>query len=524
MEGIEDSGYKSDKMTGDHCSAFPPSLYSTPPPTVASILTHAHQPIVERSALYYPISTVNRVTRTQLDMIRQPNPTNAAATASKMARPAEYGSALPQRPPLDGMRSYSQSTSGSSSPSLSDSDPRSGSPASSMSSMSSTSTINSDRADAFFRTVCGRELNTMNTAYVLPADDAEIKRLEQEHRLLKFVLNSNYVGNIGEVLASSKASDKRIIDCGTGSGLCGANSLPSPYSSLLPFDMALSLTPRQSHLMRDQTEFLTTPPFPCGPTPSHNRCIEVAEEFPKAVVIGVDLAPIQPREVPPNCSFELFDLDGQQLPYPDCYFDVIHVRSVYTGIRNYPLFLRECARVLRKNGLIILAEADTTPLTDNKRVMSAESAPGWTALWNEYRRGLLLNGFDVTIPTRLRALLQEIPCFKDNIVAQEALVPIGFWPKEDYVIDRFPALLHPQNPPYIHDVVDQTLLTIGQLSWMNQDSLLPALIPHLVTVNGLSEAQAQKLVELAQKDLYFPQIRPFVCWHFAYSRKSQTVR
>ncbi|KAG8877762.1 hypothetical protein FRB97_003134 [Tulasnella sp. 331] len=465
--------YKSDKMTGDHCSAFPPSLYSTPPPTVASILTHAHQPIVERSALYYPISTVNRVTRTQLDMIRQPNPTNAAATASKMARPAEYGSALPQRPPLDGMRSYSQSTSGSSSPSLSDSDPRSGSPASSMSSMSSTSTINSDRADAFFRTVCGRELNTMNTAYVLPADDAEIKRLEQEHRLLKFVLNSNYVGNIGEVLASSKASDKRIIDCGTGSGLW---------------------------------------------------CIEVAEEFPKAVVIGVDLAPIQPREVPPNCSFELFDLDGQQLPYPDCYFDVIHVRSVYTGIRNYPLFLRECARVLRKNGLIILAEADTTPLTDNKRVMSAESAPGWTALWNEYRRGLLLNGFDVTIPTRLRALLQEIPCFKDNIVAQEALVPIGFWPKEDYVIDRFPALLHPQNPPYIHDVVDQTLLTIGQLSWMNQDSLLPALIPHLVTVNGLSEAQAQKLVELAQKDLYFPQIRPFVCWHFAYSRKSQTVR
>ncbi|KAG8988747.1 hypothetical protein FRB94_002482 [Tulasnella sp. JGI-2019a] len=377
-------------------------------------------------------------------MIRQPNPTNGAG---KMPRPMEYGSA--QRAPLDGLRGYSQSTSGSSSPSLSDSDPRSSSPASSMSSMSSTSTVNSDRADAFFRTVCGRELNTMNTAYVLPADDAEVKRLEQEHRLLKFVLNANYVGNIGETLASSKATEKRIIDCGTGSGLW---------------------------------------------------CIEVAEEFPKAAVIGVDLAPIQPREVPPNCSFELFDLDGQQLPYPDCYFDVIHVRSVYTGIRNYPLFLRECARVLRKNGLIILAEADSTPLTDNKRVMSPENAPGWTALWNEYRRGLTNNGFDITIPTRLRALLQEITCLKDNIIAQEALVPIGFWPK------------------------DQTLLTIGQLSWMNQDNLLPALIPHLVTVNGLSEAQAQKLVELAQKDLYFPQIRPFVCWHFAYARKSNTVR
>lgn len=79
--------------------------------------------------------------------------------------------------------------------------------------------------------------------------------------------------------------------------------------------------------------------------------------------------------------------------------------------------------------MIILAEADTTPLTDNKRVMTPEYAPGWVALWNEYRKGLTKNGFDITIPTRLRQLLQEIPSLKDNIVAQEALVPIGFWPK-----------------------------------------------------------------------------------------------
>ena len=75
--------------------------------------------------------------------------------------------------------------------------------------------------------------------------------------------------------------------------------------------------------------------------------------------------------------------------------------------------------------MIILAEADTQPLTDNKRLMSPDYARGWTALWTEYRRGLAQNGFDVAIPTKLRSLLQEIPSLKDGITAQEALVPIG---------------------------------------------------------------------------------------------------
>ncbi|KAG8935669.1 hypothetical protein FRC02_006945 [Tulasnella sp. 418] len=341
----------------------------------------------------------------------------------------------------------SSSSASSSSDSLSLDSPRpsrGGSPTS-LSSITSTSTVSSDRLDSFFRTVCGRQLNTMNTTYFLPSDEAEIKRMDQEHRMLRFILGGkSYVGPVGEVLASSKFPDRRVLDCGTGSG---------------------------------------------------QWCIELAEEFPKTQVIGVDLAPIQPREVPPNCSFELFDLDGQQLPFPDSFFDVIHCRSIYMGIRNYPLFLRECARVLRKNGLIILAEADSTPMTDNKRPMAYSEAPGWSTLWEEYRRGLYKLGVDVTIPTRLRSMLQEIPSLKDNVVAQEALVPI-----------------------------DPLLLTIGQLSWMNQDNLIPSVIPQLCAVNGLSEKEAKKLVENAQKELYYPNVRPYSCWHIAHARKSNNVR
>lgn len=76
---------------------------------------------------------------------------------------------------MDLARSRSQSISVTSSPSNSDSDdPRSGSP-SSVRSLSSTSTVSSDREEAFFRDVAGRKLNTMNVAYTLPSDSSEIK-------------------------------------------------------------------------------------------------------------------------------------------------------------------------------------------------------------------------------------------------------------------------------------------------------------------------------------------------------------
>jgi hypothetical protein len=40
-------------------------------------------------------------------------------------------------------------------------------------------------------------------------------------------------------------------------------------------------------------------------------CIEVAEEYPTAKVVGTDLSPIQPTEVPENCEFRVESLlDG----------------------------------------------------------------------------------------------------------------------------------------------------------------------------------------------------------------------
>ena len=61
-------------------------------------------------------------------------------------------------------------------------------------------------------------------------------------------------------------------------------------------------------------------------------------------IIGLDLVPIQPRSVPPNCRFEVYDInDG--LPFPDKTFDVVHMRFVHSGVSLVGGRDRETGRV-----------------------------------------------------------------------------------------------------------------------------------------------------------------------------------
>jgi len=78
--------------------------------------------------------------------------------------------------------------------------------------------------------------------------------------------------------------------------------------------------------------------------------LEMADEFPNAIVIGTDLSPIQPTWVPPNCKFYIDDAEAE-LAYPmDEHFDFIHGRGLSGGIADWPRFYGQVYQNLKPGG------------------------------------------------------------------------------------------------------------------------------------------------------------------------------
>ncbi|KAF7335605.1 S-adenosyl-L-methionine-dependent methyltransferase [Mycena venus] len=190
----------------------------------------------------------------------------------------------------------------------------------------------------FFRQLNGRQFNTMNHTYLLPSDDEEIKvrildgwhyagihppqRYDLLHRVIQFIfLGRIYVGPVKSVLQFGpyrKGEPGRHCD-----------------PSLL--NLYLSARFGDRRLLSADGGFIN---------------------FLQVFVTGVDIVPIQHREVPERCRFEIWDINTPDMPYEDAYFDLIHARAIHTGIRDYPRFLRQIARILRPGGLVILIEPD----------------------------------------------------------------------------------------------------------------------------------------------------------------------
>jgi hypothetical protein len=66
--------------------------------------------------------------------------------------------------------------------------------------------------------------------------------------------------------------------------------------------------------------------------------------------------------------------------------------------------------------------------------------------------------------------------------------------------------------------VDPVALSIGQLAWMNYDSMLPALKPLFLSA-GMRDWEAKKLIEEAHQDLYYPLVRPSARLHIVHAFK-----
>ena len=146
--------------------------------------------------------------------------------------------------------------------------------------------------------------------YGLPVDEREKERMALQHKKFYLVLGRrHFLSPIGDY-------PQRILDLGTGTGLWVFN---------------------------------------------------VAEQFPTAAVIGVDVANIQPQYVPPNCSFEIQDIEEPWGWRKDS-FDFIHMRDPFLVSLDWEKLANQCLEHLKPGGWYELACTYLAPASDGGRM------------------------------------------------------------------------------------------------------------------------------------------------------------
>lgn len=143
-----------------------------------------------------------------------------------------------------------------------------------------------------------------NVPYLLPKDANEVNRLDFQHHILRTLLKGNVTLPLRHPLGS-------ILDVGCGTGIWGC---------------------------------------------------EMAQEFPEAQVIGLDLQEVQRPKTPENYSFMQCNL-LEGIPFPDNYFDFVHLRLLINAIPRHmwPPVIQNLWQITRPGGAIEIVEAGGSP-------------------------------------------------------------------------------------------------------------------------------------------------------------------
>ncbi|KAK5657918.1 hypothetical protein OQA88_2467 [Cercophora sp. LCS_1] len=79
--------------------------------------------------------------------------------------------------------------------------------------------------------------------------------------------------------------------------------------------------------------------------------IDVADEYPEADVLGIDLSPIQPNKIPHNLRFMVNDAESKWFHRPNT-FNYIHIRHMTSSIKDWPRLLSQAYKALKPGGWV----------------------------------------------------------------------------------------------------------------------------------------------------------------------------
>jgi len=158
----------------------------------------------------------------------------------------------------------------------------------------------------------------------------------------------------------------------------------------------------------------------------------MATEFPHCEVVGVDLAPVPlpPESLPPNCRFEMDDINLGLFHLRD-QFDVVLARAIGLGVKDFQKTLADVQACLKPGGILIWIDADY------------DLYSGWPAAYRPFWTNSNLNGsymqrvlYGESVGTGLeRNSYEEFPEIKttsmnllrSDLRTMERILEAGFW-------------------------------------------------------------------------------------------------
>ncbi|KAG8906520.1 hypothetical protein FRB99_006740 [Tulasnella sp. 403] len=187
------------------------------------------------------------------------------------------------------------------------------------------------------RDLHGRSYNSINQAYLLPADDAEQDRLDVQHRSLYHFIGGLFPWpkRVEPYLVPSNTHRPAILDIGTGSG---------------------------------------------------TWVLDMGKAYPHADVVGIDLVPplIDVQFIPENYRFEIDDVNLSMMHYAST-FDFVHMRAADSGIHDFGSFLYNVAQVLKPGAEMVLSSGDCKVYNEQRQLFpsTGEGTPGFS-WFNKY--------------------------------------------------------------------------------------------------------------------------------------------
>lgn len=201
----------------------------------------------------------------------------------------------------------------------------------------------------------------------MPRDEKELERCDMGHEKYYLLLENNrYLAPIGE-------NPGHVLDLGTGTGIWS---------------------------------------------------MDFADTFTSSRVIGVDIAPTQPSVVPPNCFFEIDDIESDWALKKES-FDFIFSRDLVFAIRDWPKLIHQAFEHLKPGGWIEFQCIHGVLGCDDGSLPDDSSFRQYDKLVQE---AAIAFGTPLDDPARWKEWFQK-EGFED-VVEKRFKVPSNTWPKD----------------------------------------------------------------------------------------------